>query len=226
SFEGKKNRLPIIHVQSKNRKTIINNNFFGNVAPRKGEALEAVRIGLGDGPAECTLASNTFFKYHGDSETVSVKADKVRLVNNQFIYCRSGISLRGSDNSIVEENVFSYANTPLRISGKGHKIFDNIFKGNTGPDIVLMTGGPNYNPVSNNEIFNNYFYDQFNVGLLTYQNYDIMPDHISLHDNYVIGNSINSPLQDVTFLKSSFSKKSITEVRVSKDFTLKEMIFK
>ena len=84
-FEGKQNRLPIIHVESGKRAIVISNCIFKNVSCRKGEALEAIRIGLADGDSDCKIIKNEFLNYHGDSETISCKASGILIENNKFI---------------------------------------------------------------------------------------------------------------------------------------------
>ena len=92
-FEGKRNRLPIIHIDSGFENVLIKRNIFKNVPSRVGEALEAIRVGLEDGKCDTRITENTFLRYSGDSETISIKASGVQVDNNQFIDCRSGVVL-------------------------------------------------------------------------------------------------------------------------------------
>src|SRR5699024_9217982 len=104
-FQGKRNRLPIIHINSNFSNVIVENNLFEDVPSRSGGALEAIRVGLVDGPSNSLIINNRFINYYGDSETISVKADNCRIVNNEFTDCRSGINIRYANNCIISKNV-------------------------------------------------------------------------------------------------------------------------
>jgi parallel beta-helix repeat protein len=189
-FAGKQNRLPIVHVDANGMDNKITNSLFGNVKERKRGALEAIRIGLANGPSNCRVEGNMFEDYHGDSETISVKADGVVLVNNRFINCRSGISLRAADNCVVANNEFIKTTWPLRISGANHLIENNFFNGGKIGSITLMVGGKSYRQVSNLKVDKNVFVDVACIRVLQQSASSLFPKAVVFNSNLLYNSKV------------------------------------
>lgn len=184
-FSGKRNRLPVMHINTGFDGVIIEQNTFRDTPSRKGEALEAVRIGLADGNSNAEILRNRFINYHGDSETISVKANNVVISENSFIDSRSGVSVRYADNCEISNNTFVNTNIPVRIAGKNHKITGNIFnKNRENRSIVFMAGGEHYPAVENVDIESNRF-NLANVTLdcIQFPNHNSFPLNIRFNEN-------------------------------------------
>lgn len=189
-FEGKRNRLPIIHINSNFKNVVVENSIFKNVAARPGEALEAIRIGLGDGQSNALIKNNTFENYFGDSETISVKADGVKIDNNKFINSRSGVSLRLSNNSIITNNRFDNVANPIRVAGKNHLIQGNFFNTDLGnTSIIIMLGGANYKQVDNLEIKSNTYSKEPTLNFIEMPNNNSLPTNVKFSNNIINGQS-------------------------------------
>ena len=193
-FEGKQNRLPVIHVNAFNwdgDSNIISNCTFQNVKPRVGEALEAIRVGLGNARSNCRILNNKFINYAGDSETISCKSNGVTIASNYFKDCRSGVSLRLSDSSIIENNRFVNTTWPVRISGIGHTITKNVFDSPTS-SITFMTGGANcvYKAVNGININDNVFVGKIILKVLRSGKCDVAPVGLNVQNNYLYTNSL------------------------------------
>ncbi|NGM67221.1 chondroitinase-B domain-containing protein [Sphingobacterium sp. SGR-19] len=188
-FSGKRNRLPIIHVNSNFDNNVIRDNIFQDVPSRAAGALEAIRVGLADGDSDVRIVGNSFINYHGDSETISIKANGAVLSDNTFINSRSGISIRYGNNCDIVNNTFSNTVTPIRIAGSNHRIVGNTFnKNKKDASITFMVGGKSYPNVENIEISRN----QFNLKNVTFNciqfpNHHSFPSDIRLSQNYQNG---------------------------------------
>lgn len=228
-FEGKQNRLPIIHVDANKKGNIIKYSTFKNVKSRKGEALEAIRVGLTDGTSGCKILNNKFINYHGDSETVSCKADDVVIEGNEFIDSRSGVSLRWADNCVIKNNQFLNTVSPIRISGSGHVISGNRFEGKYTRNISLMKGAQLkqnevklYKPAKNIIIEDNTFNAPLELRLLEMKETSVLPDNIVLKNNSLKVKGNETKMKNQTINSAFFSNKNIKpEVRKdnSKVFT-------
>lgn len=193
-FEGKQNRLPVIHVNAFNWDgdgNIISNCTFQNVKPRVGEALEAIRVGLGSARSNCRILNNKFINYAGDSETISCKSNGVTIASNYFKNCRSGVSLRLSDSSIIENNRFVNTTWPVRISGEGHTITKNVFD-SPASSITFMTGGSNcvYKAVSGININENVFVGKITLKVLRTGKCDVAPAGLNVQNNFLYTTSL------------------------------------
>lgn len=214
SFEGKKNRLPIIYINSIFKNVVIKNNVFKNVSSRLGEALEAIRVGVIDGPSNAEIKDNLFENYFGDSETISVKASGVTIENNIFKNSRSGVSLRYSNNCKVVKNKFLNVVNPIRIAGEDHHIINNTFVEHRGHrTIVFMMGGKEYPSVKNVLIEGNYFSAPILINIIEVPNNNILPLDIKFKKNKVNGELIT----DKTIDKKSHLKKFTVDSVVRKD---------
>ncbi len=190
-FENKQNRLPIIHVDANYLNVVIENSAFLNVMPRKGEALEAIRIGLIDGNTNTIIRHNRFSNYHGDAETISCKADGVNISDNVFENSRSGVSVRFANSCIIKNNTFINTINPVRVAGRNNRIIGNTFKGSEN-SIVLMVGGKDnspygytYPPVNDLSIIGNTFSENnYSLLLIRSGKDSILPDKVRYESNY------------------------------------------
>jgi parallel beta-helix repeat protein len=194
TFEGKQNRLPVIHVNSKGwigDNNTISNCIFRNVKPRKGEALEAIRVGFGNSRSNCQIINNNFFNYFGDSETISCKSSGVVISGNTFTDCRSGVSLRLGDSSLITNNKFTNTVWPVRIAGTGHVISNNVFDSRTS-SITFMKGGTGctYKTVDNITINDNVFVGQLDLKVLQPSDCDEQPKGVLLRNNFLYTNGL------------------------------------
>ncbi|WP_419870101.1 chondroitinase-B domain-containing protein [Chryseobacterium sp. CT-SW4] len=196
SFEGKRNRLPIIHINSNFNNIIVENNTFKNVPSRVGEALEAVRIGLADGDSNALIKNNTFENYFGDSETVSIKANGVTVDHNKFINSRSGVSLRSSNNSTITNNIFTTTVSPIRVAGKNHIIKGNTFNTDSGNiSVIVMLGGKNYEQVDNLQIESNIYNKEPTLNFIEMPDNNMLPTNIKFSGNSFNGKYIVSKVR-------------------------------
>ncbi len=176
-FKGKTNRNPIVHVDVDDDQPDNNtlaNNTFTDVPVHPGEALEAIRVGLGHGVSGAVIKDNVFRRCFGDSETLSCKSSGNTMSGNYFVDCRSGISLRGGNNDIVTDNRFYNTKNALRMAGSGHKITNNYFfnapVSTSNGGLVLMVGGDpkgcGYGTVENITIEDNVFVNHLGLRVL------------------------------------------------------------
>jgi len=205
TFEGKQNRLPIIHIDAGYQGNIISNCIFKNVKSRAKGALEAIRVGLTKGSSNCKIINNTFSNYFGDSETISIKADGASIIGNKFIKCRSGVCIRWGDNCTIKSNSFINTISPVRIAGSGNRIEKNVFRGQER-GITLMKGGPSYKAIKSLTIIDNIFYDGFYLRILESENSFTLPENIKLKGNKKMQNGKKVIIKD-RLINSDFFKK-------------------
>lgn len=223
TFEGKQNRLPIIHIDANRKGNVIKNSTFKNVNSRKGEALEAIRVGLADGASNCKIVNNKFINYHGDSETISCKADGILIESNMFTDSRSGVSLRWADNCIINNNRFLNTINPVRISGSGHLIRGNHFEGKYTRNISLMKGVKLkanevklYKPVKNIKIEKNTFNAPLEFRVLEVGEASVWPEDVILENNYLKIDGKVTKMKDLT-IKSKFFLQKEVKYEIRKD---------
>lgn len=209
-FEGKKNRLPVIHVEANYPGVIIADNIFRNILPRKEEALEAISIGYMSGTSDCLILRNIFDNCKGDSETISCKANGIRIHENTFRNSRSGVSIRWGDNIEVVKNNFSQVPTQIRITGRGHIIKFNTFEHQVNGHIVLMKGDKSYREVSNIFIDDNTFIDEPRIAVLETSKSNNWPSDIYFRNNVYRGKIIPSKKLPISFFRYQYleSKKT------------------
>lgn len=204
-FDGKKNRLPVIHVEANYPGVFISKNIFKNIPPRKGEALEAISVGYMTGTSDCIISDNEFYNCKGDSETISCKSNNIRINNNVFRKCRSGISIRWGDNIEIVENEFQDTPTHIRITGSGHLIKANIFAKHTYGHIVLMKGDKNYRKVSHINIVNNVFLVPPVLAVMETTSNDSWPSTINFYNNYHGDEELDSKEISTSYFRSNHS---------------------
>lgn len=212
-FNGKRNRMPIVHIEGKSFGNEISKCIFKNVPKRINdlEALEAIRVGLGEGRAEVKIFSNKFINYFGDSETISIKSDGVIIDNNYFENCRSGISLRLSNHSIISNNTFKNTFWPVRINGSGHILKNNFFDKTCENSIVFIKENKNYYPTKNITIENNIFEKKLHFVLLEPIGSFGFPQEIRLLNNKIKGSVFRKGENKIIgkdFFQNPHSKKT------------------
>lgn len=116
------------------KNVLIKNNSFMNVPsvlsiyPRSdGNGMECIQIGReGNWDSEAVVENNSFKNIVGDrAEIISVKSNMANIINNNFVDCHGGVTLRLSNSSIISNNYFSNVSNSIRIFGKNHTISDN-----------------------------------------------------------------------------------------------------
>lgn len=116
------------------KNVLIRNNSFMNVPnvlsiyPKSdGNGMECIQIGReGNWDSEATVEYNSFNNIVGDrAEIISVKSDMANIINNNFVDCHGGVTLRLSNSSIISNNYFNNVSNSIRVFGKNHIISDN-----------------------------------------------------------------------------------------------------
>jgi poly(beta-D-mannuronate) lyase len=80
------------------------------------------------------IRNNYFKAQNGEGELITLKASKIGVQNNTFENSRGALTLRTSNDSVVEGNIFtaSYdqaeASGGVRIIGKNHAVVHNVFQ--------------------------------------------------------------------------------------------------
>ena len=119
--------------------------------------------GLGDGYRNILFENNTFDNVgtvqYGMGLSMSGEGDNVIVRNNTFNDCvTTAIEFIGTDDSIIENNVFTGQTTPYNlVRGSGRINNNNIIRNNTG----TVSGGSIFISVTNTTIEN----DNINFGL-------------------------------------------------------------
>jgi poly(beta-D-mannuronate) lyase len=150
-------------------------NYFGERPVLGSNGGETIRIGTSKYSmidSYSQIEENYFEHCNGETEIISVKSGKNKIVNNTFFECEGSIVLRHGNNNEVCGNYIIGNGKPntggIRIINVGHKIYNNYLSGIKGKDfrspLVVMNGVPNspinrYHKVRNVEIAYNTFYD-------------------------------------------------------------------
>lgn len=178
---------------------------------------ESIRIGVSDLcnlPAYTVVEDNLFEDCDGDPEIVSVKSYSDTVRNNTFRRCLGTVCLRQGWNSVVYDNVFEGEGKTgtfedgtigcggVRIYGKGHEVYNNIFKDLTGSKwdaAITLTNGDIANkpePSSSHpipedvKIHHNTFegnVSNVEVGYTNSGKYGKKPVNCTFYENIIIG---------------------------------------
>lgn len=196
---------------------LIDHNTFRNNTPRMDNEKESIRIGVSDLcnlPAYTVVEDNLFEDCDGDPEIVSVKSYSDTVRNNTFRRCLGTVCLRQGWNSVVYDNVFEGEGKTgtfedgtigcggVRIYGKGHEVYNNIFKDLTGSKwdaAITLTNGDIANkpePSSSHpipedvKIHHNTFegnVSNVEVGYTNSGKYGKKPVNCTFYENIIIG---------------------------------------
>lgn len=150
-------------------------NYFGIRPPLGSNGGETIRIGTSTYSmvdSYSIIEENYFEHCNGETEIVSVKSGRNKIINNTFFECEGSIVLRHGNNNEVSGNYIlgnGKRNTGgIRIINAGHTIYNNYLSGIRGKDfrnpLVIMNGVPNspinrYHKVQNVQIVHNTFMD-------------------------------------------------------------------
>src|SRR5690606_23539976 len=220
----KVNRLPVIHVDAGLRDVLIYDCDFADVKePASDLAIEAIRVGLGKGKTGLKINQNRFNNYYGDSEVISVKCDNVVVTNNTFLNSRSGVCIRHGNYCVIRGNYFENVYTPVRVSGKAIQISENTFKNKNNRSIFLMFGGKNYLQVIDLMVYNNKFFDYFNVYGIQAEGHALYPTKVFLKGNTLVKNHREELLANGNWSFNANSKKILVKTSPNQ---IKEYILK
>ncbi len=149
NFDGKTSISTVVAINNLHADpsdhTLIDHNYFAN-RPSSGASsgYEAIVVGNGwevgqSAPYDnfrtsgCIIKDNLFYKMNGSVNVISLKSGGCIVRNNTFD--ESGVvdvSMRESDNNIVEGNIFDGQNANMTggvlLRGTGHLVIHNIFQ--------------------------------------------------------------------------------------------------
>lgn len=144
-FTGKANKGALVtvelgaHVADETAGHIIEWNYFADVAPKKGNDNETIRIGFsGDQnkPSKCIVRRNLFERCNGETEIVSNKSSHNFYHGNTFRACNGSLVLRHGHHATVSNNYFLGDGASdaggIRINDSHHLIFNNYMQDLTG----------------------------------------------------------------------------------------------
>ncbi|WP_161625591.1 polysaccharide lyase 6 family protein [Cyclobacterium qasimii] len=170
-----KNIEIIIGNKSEPVETIIRDNLFEDVPPIGGNGRETIQIGqsqtvYGEFEANTLVENNRFIKCSGESEIISNKSSGNRYIGNLFQECEGELVLRGGVGCTIENNRFENCTGGIRLSGKNHRVRNNVMWKSKGSGISLMYGVSNEAPafylaVSGCTIENNTIVDAGSPGI-------------------------------------------------------------
>lgn len=165
-----------IGKKSKPVGTIIRNNLFEDVPPIGGNGRETIQIGqsqtvYGEVEANTLVENNRFIRCSGDSEIISNKSSGNRYIGNLFQDCEGELVMRGGFGCTIENNRFENCTGGIRLSGKNHRVRNNVIWKSQGAGISLMYGVSNeapafYMAVSGCTIENNTIVGAGSTGIL------------------------------------------------------------
>jgi poly(beta-D-mannuronate) lyase len=114
----------------------IENNYFGDRKPGRGNGWETVRVGHSAQQeffSGTTVASNYFYRCNGELECISNKSTGNRYLHNAFVENQGQLCLRHGNKAVIAGNYFLGGDEPdaqgVRISGSDHIVVNNHFRG-------------------------------------------------------------------------------------------------
>jgi poly(beta-D-mannuronate) lyase len=130
----------------------IDHSYFGDRKPGRGNRWETLRIGHSEQQefeSATTVAHNYFFRCNGEIECISNKSTGNQFLYNAFVENRGQLTLRHGDRAWIEGNYFDGGEEPasqgIRVSGSGHVILNNYFKG-IRDALLIYNGQPDPEP--------------------------------------------------------------------------------
>lgn len=208
-FAGKKNKGTTLVIWPNgeghnNNHHRIYRNYFGNRPALGSNGGETIRIGTSTYSMEVSASAveENFFEHcDGETEIISVKSCRNRIVGNAFFECQGSVVLRHGNENVVAGNVFIGNGVKetggVRIINAGHKIYNNYMYALAGEGfrapVAVMNGVPDsplnrYNQVKDVEISCNTLVDcalpfQLCVGRDTERT--LAPDNVTVSGNIV-----------------------------------------
>ena len=164
-FSGKteKGAMIIVELGSLNSSAvaghIFSRNTFSDFAFSEGTNNETIRIGTSiyqEWQAQCIVRENFFYRCNGENEVISLKSQGNIVAHNTFEECAGSVVMRHGDDAAIFGNFFLGNGKPntggIRISGTGHRIYNNYMEALTGSrwnGALTIMNGQTTGPTSN-----------------------------------------------------------------------------
>jgi poly(beta-D-mannuronate) lyase len=158
-FQGKKNMGVLLAVileepESRENHHQITYNRFGPRIPLSSNTGEMIRVGVSQHcqfASQTTIAYNYFDRCDGETEIVSIKSGRNRVLHNVFEACQGAVVLRHGDNNTVAFNQFigkgKLGSGGVRVINHGQWVIQNYFEDCVGENfrspLAVMNGIPN-----------------------------------------------------------------------------------
>lgn len=226
SFTGKTHQgtLMVVWLDETANYHQIDHNYFGPRPSLEGNGGEIIRVGTSDWSMHdsfTTIEKNIFDNCDGETEIVSIKSGKNKIIENLFYECDGTLTLRHGNGNEVANNIFignQKANTGgIRVIGENHIIHDNYLQGLAGTNLraaisvmnaVINPELKEYWQVRNAKIYNNMIVDckeAFTLGSGKNETRIVAPDGLTITNNIVIN-----------------SKKPLTKKDKPRNLTIKD----
>ncbi|WP_166350818.1 polysaccharide lyase 6 family protein [Phytoactinopolyspora limicola] len=200
----------------------IHHNYFGNIPYSGANGLGALTPVQGGTPLVSDfniVEDNLFYRCDGESEIISIKSSNNIVRRNTVVDSVGHICLRLGNNNEVSSN-YVFANgamaepapwypggVPLgisggvRISGEGHRVYNNYIHGVAGHGIYIQNGGESptagYQPVKDVEIVYNTIIDSginavtigAGISRVTAGGDNVPPENLTLANNIIEGSN-------------------------------------
>lgn len=213
-------------------------NYFGERPILGSNGGETIRIGTSTysmWESYSQVEENYFEHCNGETEIISVKSGKNKIINNTFLECQGSIVLRHGNNNEVAGNYIlgnGVANTGgIRVINAGHKIYNNYLYGIAGKDfrspLVVMNGVPNsplnrYNKVENVDIVYNTFIacgKTFHLCVGSDSERTEIPENVTIANNIAFSSDATEIISQYDDIKGFSFKNNLF---IGKDGILKE----
>lgn len=199
---------------------ILNNRFVNRPKLDDQNGYEIIQLGWSGEKAKSAaslIQGNTFENCDGEDEIITVKASDVVVRGNTFLGCKGALSLRHTDRTLVQGNVFDgngRTNTGgVRLCGADHIVIGNTFRNLKKPNnyyywtLSMMTAdversgqSDGYGRSMNYLIARNRFEHndrRIAVGIYPRPQYPLLPRNIRVIGNVFTGTNDTNPFDYV-----------------------------
>jgi poly(beta-D-mannuronate) lyase len=137
-ISGKRHSGVVVHVSLSSSPYgyhLIDHNHFTDIPEGDGNGYETIKIAGGaysDLTGNVIVENNYFYRCSGEMEIISNKCHNNIYRYNTFVECMGTLTMRQGMNCTVQGNYFfgndAYGTGGVRITHRGHKIFNNYFQ--------------------------------------------------------------------------------------------------
>ncbi|ADY51305.1 alginate lyase precursor [Pseudopedobacter saltans DSM 12145] len=208
-FKGKTNKgcTIVAEAEKKPGYNRIDHNFFDHrpeLGMNGGESIRAGNWNTSMFSSHITIEENIFKNCNGEIEIISNKSCNNIIRNNLFYESNGTISLRHGKRATVAGNVFignkKNGIGGIRVTGEGHRIFDNYFSGIIGADFYAPVSFRNawenpplhgYDQVKDCAVFSNTFINcgiPFYIGVGKDEKSFVVPVNTTIANNLIYSN--------------------------------------
>lgn len=208
-FKGKTNKgcTIVAEAEKKPGYNRIDHNFFDHrpeLGMNGGESIRAGNWNTSMFSSHITIEENIFKNCNGEIEIISNKSCDNIIRNNLFYESNGTISLRHGKRATVAGNVFignkKNGVGGIRVTGEGHRIFDNYFSGIIGTDFYAPVSFRNawenpplhgYDQVRDCAVFSNTFINcgiPFYIGVGKDEKSFVVPINTTIANNLIYSN--------------------------------------